>query len=209
MTHTLHREGSLEELSKDYVVIAMPAAGVNTEGSGQKLKRFLQIAKKYNPINTGDSKAGNQLSFGTIDKLSEAVFDAGICHAVFDNPTNLTHFLNEVKSENMGISITVSGLFDEIGKCCKEIGATPHTINMSVGIYGQVEKLPPDEIREVTTMCGHSMVTAKMVTDAVEKIRKGGDPVKLATKMAEPCICGVFNITRAARLLKRMADADL
>ena len=58
MSHTLHREGSKEGLARDFVVLAMPVQG-HTEGSGEKLRRFMDISRKYHPVNNGNSKAGN------------------------------------------------------------------------------------------------------------------------------------------------------
>lgn len=43
MTHTLHRRGSIEELQKDYVILAMAARGVNREGAAPALARALDI----------------------------------------------------------------------------------------------------------------------------------------------------------------------
>jgi hypothetical protein len=36
MTHSLHRAGSKEDLRKDFVIMSMPAKGINDVGSGKK-----------------------------------------------------------------------------------------------------------------------------------------------------------------------------
>lgn len=53
MTHTLHRRGSIDELQKDYVILAMAARGVNREGAAPALARALEIFASHNPVNTG------------------------------------------------------------------------------------------------------------------------------------------------------------
>ncbi len=59
MTNTLHRQGTVENLKNDYVIFAYTAKGVNREGSAPKLREFLRICLKYNPVNIGNSHQGN------------------------------------------------------------------------------------------------------------------------------------------------------
>lgn len=207
MTHTLHREGSLEELGQDFVVIGMPCKGVTTDGSGPKLKRFLELAQKYRPVNIGDSKTGNRYTLGGAANVVRAVKDGSVCHAVYDNPQAVISLLRDLQAEDTGMSFTVSGLLDAVDHCCREAGLKRHTVNMSLGVYGRTDKLPPAEVREISTMCGHGMVTAALILSLVEKIKQGVlTPEKAAEKLAEPCLCGIFNPRRAARLLRAMAE---
>lgn len=207
MTHTLHREGTIEDLKKDFVVIAMPAVGVTTEGSGAKLKRFLEIAEKYNLVNAGDSKRGNIVKLGGINNLINKVQDGGICHVVLNSPETLMAFLKNLKDEDLGLSITVSGLMDIVDKCCNRIGLHRNSVNMSLGIYGNTKKLVNDNIREVTTMCGHGMVTGDLVLNMVDKIKRGSlTPEKASENLASLCICGIYNTERSTDILKRMAS---
>jgi len=50
MTHTLHRLGNPANLADDYVVFAMSAKGINEKGSAIALRKFLEIASEYEPI---------------------------------------------------------------------------------------------------------------------------------------------------------------
>ena len=206
MSHTLHREVTRESLMRDFVVLAMPVQG-HTEGSGEKLKRFMDISQKYHPVNNGNSKAGNIYMDGGYERLREETKDAGICHAVLTSPEDLAGFLEELKEADMGISIVVSGLMDVVGECCHKAGLHPHTVNMSLGIYGKKEKLVPDDAREVTTMCGHGMVTGDLVMDMVQRIKKGRiTPEDASKELAALCVCGIYNTERSAELLRRMAE---
>lgn len=206
MSHTLHREGSVGSLSKDFVVLAMPVQG-HTEGSGVKLKRFLELSQKYNPVNNGNSKVGNNYMAGGYEKVYSETKDAGICHAVLTTPEDLVGFLIALKEEDLGLSIVVSGLMDVVGECCHKAELHPHTVNMSLGIYGKLEKLVPDAEREVTTMCGHGMVTGDLVMNMVKRIKAGRTtPEKASEELAALCVCGIYNTARSADLLRRMAE---
>ena len=60
MTNTLHRYGDAESQRDDYVVFAMPSRGLNDEGSVEKLKAFLRLALRHEPVNVGDARHGSQ-----------------------------------------------------------------------------------------------------------------------------------------------------
>ncbi len=55
MTHSLHRKGKIDDLKKDYVIIAMLAAGVNDKSvypdAKERHLRIGEIIKKNNPTN--------------------------------------------------------------------------------------------------------------------------------------------------------------
>src|SRR5438876_12221632 len=58
MTNTLHRYGSEGSFSDDFIVFAIPARGVNDTNAVEKQRRFLEIARKYKPVNMGDASHG-------------------------------------------------------------------------------------------------------------------------------------------------------
>ena len=94
----------------------------------------------------------------------------------------------------MGISVIVSGLMDEVGECCHKAGLTPHTVNLSLGIYGRLDKLPGEKPMEIMTMCGHGMITADLIWHMVNRIKKGlVTSEEAARQLGALCICGVFN----------------
>ena len=60
MTNSLHRYyGNEESFRDDYVIFAIPSKGINDEDSVPRLKEFLRICTKYNPVNLGN---GNRSS---------------------------------------------------------------------------------------------------------------------------------------------------
>lgn len=204
MSHTLHRRGTTENLAHDYVVLAMSAKGINEKGSAKKLQDFLRIALRYTPVNIGDMKTSNMYQLDP-KEIIQQVKDTSIVHAVFTDPNTVAEVLQELKEANWGMSVVLSGLFEPVRECCRRIGQkpAPHTIEYSLGVWGQTNKLPADPVMEISTMCGHGMVAFNLVLDAFEEVKSGRvSPEEAARRLAEPCVCGVFNPTRAAELLR-------
>jgi hypothetical protein len=73
---------------------------------------------------------------------------------------------------------------------------------LSLGVVGPQRRLPERDIVEVTTMCGHDMVTHCCVERAEKEILKGKKTAfEAAQNLARSCSCGVFNVQRASELL--------
>ena len=108
MTNTLHRQGTAEELKRDYVIFTTTARGINREGSAAKIHEFLRICKKYNPVNTGSSKKGNILQ-DAIDfpDLVAGLGDGATSAAVFTDPPS---FYEQVASVNGPMARRVADL---------------------------------------------------------------------------------------------------
>lgn len=207
MTHTLHRRGSATELSKDFVVLAMAARGINREGSAVKLAKILEIYSKHHPVIYGNV-AGNSIR-SSLSYMMENTHDNTVSHAVFRSEEDLVDVLEELKKADLGISIVVSGLFDHVGQCCKVAGLKPHTVNMSLGVFGKTELLPSENILQIETMCGHNMIGVPLIEDKIKKIRAGRlTPEEAAKEMARNCHCGIFNWERAARILNRIVEKE-
>ncbi|MDK2784616.1 MAG: hypothetical protein PWQ41_231 [Bacillota bacterium] len=206
MTHTLHRLGSWNDLAGDYVFLMMPSKGINVEGSGEKLRTFLKIALAHNPVSIGDARKGNAYYQGGIDNLLANVEDQAVVHAVFDNKETVVEMLKELVKADLGLSVVVSGITSEVHEACRAAGLERHTVEHSLGRWGRTDKLPPREILEITNMCGHSMVPAQLVYKMIEEIRAGRRTAQAAAEeLAKPCMCGIFNTKRAARLLAALA----
>jgi hypothetical protein len=206
MTHTLHRFGTAENLSEDYVVFAMSAKGINEKGSAPQMKRFLELAFSMNPINAGDMKTGNIFSH-TKEQLLAGVQDVSIVHAVFTSEEKVAEFLECIKAEDLGLSVVVSGLIDRVKEIGKASGIPhQHTVECSGGVWGRTDKLPSGDTMQVTTMCGHGMVAAQLVERRAKDINsKRMTPAEAAKDLAGLCVCGVFNPVRAEKLLLAIA----
>lgn len=207
MTHSLHRQGTSENLKSDYVVFAMSAKEHNDAGSASKMRQFMELARKYNPVNMGDMKTGNCFSVRP-DDLTASIQDTSIVHAVFCDPGTVADLLKELQEADLGVSIVVSGLLEPVREMCCGLGLhpAPHTVEHSLGVWGKTELLPSPSVLELSTMCGHGMVAFSLIEDAVADVRAGRTTVeKAARRLAEPCACGIFNPARAAQLIMEMA----
>ncbi len=204
MTHTNHRVG--EHLEEDYVVLIMPAKGYNVEGSGAKLRRYLEMALENGAIKIGDARLGNQYHQGSVEKVLENLQDQAVVQAVFKDKESLTKTLQAYKAADLGLSVVVSGLFNHVGECCQAAGLEPHTINQSMGRWGVTKRLPPTEILQLNTMCGHGMVALGLIQEVVEEVKSGKcTPEEGAERLFAPCMCGIYNPYRAALILKDLA----
>lgn len=205
MTHSLHRQGTLENLENDYVILAIASQTVNAKGKAAVFNDFYKIIRKYNPVLYGDIRTGNALSVGH-DAISEGFKDNSVVHGVFTDKETLTMVLKELYKADLGLSIVVSGIFDHVDNCCKNAGIQRHTVEHSLGFWGNTGKLPENEVLEVSTMCGHGMVAFNLIKHLVNEIKAGRKtPSAAAHELAVQCHCGIFNVARAVPLLEQMA----
>lgn len=210
MTNTLHRQGKTQSLKEDFVVFMTAAPGINREGSAPKLQEFMRICEKYHPINMGSVKQGNIHQNGVeieafINKLSEG---AG-CTAVFTDLDTVQKVIEALIRADLGISINISGLLDEVQQCCSKAGITRNSTEHSLGFWGARERLPEREILEINTLCGHGMISFNFIRKMIEYVKlRRLTPKKAARIMAKCCECGAFNPERAEKLLENIRKGE-
>ncbi len=203
MTHSLHRCGTEKSLEKDYVFLCTPAKGINNKGAKKKLLKILDIVMEVGPSNVGFYGHGSILSDISIYEVKKSFHDNSRVRCSFDDTEKIKEVLRRVKTENMGLSITVSGLIKNLKEISCELGFKPHTINISCGCYGKVNRLPSKEILELSTMCGHGMISYALVENIIERLKiEEIDFNEAIHKIGEPCLCGIFNPTRARDILQ-------
>ncbi|MFA5026655.1 MAG: hypothetical protein WC713_02180 [Candidatus Methylomirabilota bacterium] len=204
MTHTLHRRGDQESLSQDYIVFTMSAKNFNEEGSAERMTAFLKILLKHRPVNYGDMVTGN-CHVKSPEEILSNIQTTSIVHGVFTDEQDVVEILQELKAADLGISVVVTGVHPETEKHCERSGLAKHTVENSLGIFGQYRKLPADEILQLTTMCGHGMVPANLVERVLVQIKRGTKSLREgALELTRPCHCGIYNPVRAERLLARL-----
>lgn len=202
MTHTLHRVGNRESLQGDYVFLCMPSKDVNHVGSGPKLRRFLELCLKNNCVTLGDCRKGNEFHQLSRENMLDNVEDRAVVTATFKDKQAVIAMIEDLKKEDLGLSVVISGLVDEVGECCSKTGLKMHTVEHSMGRWGKTEKLPPQEILEIATMCGHSMISVNFINEMIDEVKKGKTtPEAAAQELFKPCMCGIFNTDRAAKLI--------
>jgi len=205
MTHTLHRTGDTDSLQTDFVLLVLPDKDFNAEGSSEKMKQFWDLFSRHQGgiVNYGNCSSGNSHRFSIAD-LKET--KNSILNVVFKDRGGLKACLQEIKDRDFGISIIISGLYEEVRKICDEIGLSPHTVGVSLGFHGKTEKLPDNRVLDITTMCGHHMVSHNLVRKMVKEINdKKRTCNEAATELSKQCVCGAFNPFRAEKILEKMA----
>jgi len=218
MTNTLHRFGDAESFTDDYIVFAIASRGKNDQGALEKLQRFLKMAIPYGPVNLGDARHGGSLrpcksmhptSHWNRDMKPdfEAVVN-GFDHittaaAVFDSRVAAEDFFKAVKEADMGLSVNISTSIDGAEQCCHVAGIPRHSVGYSLGFEGKTEKLPNSHVLLLSTMCGHGMVANSLAKKMIDWVKEGRrTPEQAATYMQRFCSCGVFNPSRAKRILE-------
>jgi len=197
--------GDTDSLCEDFVLLVLPARGINLEGSEEKMKQIWEVISHYEEglTNYGNLTDGNSHRTG-LETVKQV--NSRISHAVFKDRESLKACLKEIKEADFGISMVVSGIEEDVHKICGEIGLTPHTANYSLGFQGKTGKLPPPPVLEITTMCGHALVSNNLVDKMVEDIKYGERTAsEAAVQLSRQCECGIFSPHRAETLLNRLS----
>ena len=203
MTHSLHRIGS--DKKEEIVFILTPSKGINSEGAEEKIKRFLDIIVANGPVHYGDDRVGNKYTAG-YDEIVEKLEGITNIHTVFNNLENAQKALKEIVAADLGLSVVVSGLFESAKACCKAADIEYHSIEHSLGIWGDKARLPDGKKLEILTMCGHGLVSANLIQYMVDAVRENEKTAQeAAEEMAQLCLCGIFNTERAALIIGGLA----
>jgi hypothetical protein len=227
MTNTLHRysehyafepAADPAPVEDDYIVFAMASRDLNDDNLVEKYRAFLRLALKHEPVNIGDATKGGALRprqdmnptahWRRDQRPDPEQVIAGIeghttVAAVFDSYAAMTAFVEELKAADLGISINISAPMEEAERCCRETGISRHSVEYSLGFRGRVDKLPDATTLELSTMCGHGMLSADFARKMVDWVKENRrTPAEAARYMARFCTCGVFNVSRAERIIR-------
>ena len=204
MTHSLHRQGSVDSLKEDFVVLALGGSKSLAKKSKARLKsknpRIFELLRRIFHLfgiswlrkKTGIRKPEKKkIKWATSLNSREELYD----------------YLKTLKEADTGKSVVVSGLFDEINECCRRLDIIPHTVQFSLGYFGKTELLPRKEVMEITTMCGHHLISSRLVERLATEVRKDKTtPEEAVEILGKQCVCGIFNRSRAVKLLKEMGE---
>lgn len=206
MTHSLHREGTLDSLERDYVLFIYPARGFNYKGSEPKVRHLVELLYLTGPDNIIVTTLRRNLYSGVKpEEVLGSIRDGTRVYCVFNSREKIKEALIRIKEADEGISIVVSGIVDRVRELSDEIGLNPHMVNLSLGIHGNTDRLPPADIRQFTTMCGHGVVSPSLVRDVIRKLKRGKVSVwEGSLILAKPCACGIYNPHRSEELLNEM-----
>ena len=207
MTNTLHRQGSAEDLKGDYVIFTTIAKDLKP-GTAPKIHEFLKICNKYGPINVGSSKLGNVLQDDVeFNDLVTQLKDGSTSAAVFTDVDTLSKVIADLVEADLGISINVSGLLEGVQECCKKSGISRHSAEQSLGFWGANDRLPERDVLEINTLCGHGLVSFNFIHKMMDLVRmRKYTPKEAAKILGKCCECGVFNTSRAEKLLEKVLE---
>jgi hypothetical protein len=204
MTHTLHRKAEIPGEAEDFTILCMATQGFNDKGAGEKLKKIYQLVAATHPDNLADDNLGGRYTGHTDEEIMDHMGDKAYVGAAFSDRKRLALALTKIKEADLGMSVVVTGDYKTVFDVLRQIGLRPHTVNMSLGVFGNEACLPSKETLSVATMCGHGMVTRRRIEEASEKVRsKEVAFEKAARDLACTCTCGIFNPVLAARLLAK------
>jgi hypothetical protein len=215
MTHTLHRLGSINSLKNDYIVLIMKSNETKKKGPMRPrdaFRRVIAMSLFLSPhVRAKTQEALSRFHFVQrfLNRESSVLNSEGISGlTVIGNKDGVADFLKRLKDLDVGSSVVVSGLFSEVDDCLRTIGLCPHTVQYSLGIFGKAELLPSEQILEITTMCGHHLISPRLVEKLVQDVENQKiTPRKAARTMAKLCQCGAFNVPRATELVRHLAFA--
>lgn len=210
MTHSLHRRGCKESLKDDFVILITPSVGINHENSGPMLWKILDIITDVGPNNIGSYETGTIYTGVTIEQIKESMPETPRVRCCFDSKEKMFEVLKRIKELDAGLSVTISGINEDVLEMANKLDIKAHSINYSLGIFGRTELLPPEEVMEFITMCGHGMISKDLVIKTINDVRKGKKSLRDAAKIiAQPCVCGIFNVDRAEKLLSKYVSRQV
>jgi hypothetical protein len=201
MTNTLHRRGSVEDLQRDFVIFALvPSEYKKKPEVAEKMRRFREIVARHGPINQPKPNLG---AYKDINKVEPVPAEPG-ASATFDSFDKVKAVVADLVAADLGISVNISGPLASVQCACRAAGIERHSAEHSLGVVGNKDRLPTGDVLELTTLCGHGMVSHNVARRMIDLVKQGKlSSAKAAEYLARPCTCGVFNVTRAAQVIER------
>ncbi len=199
MTHSLHRCGKLQE--KDFVWLLYHVKGVNDQNFVERLRKAIGIVEEVGSVNWGDVKSGPIVSV-PLSEIKAKVTEKSRIRGAFTSREQVVKFLKKMKEADLGFCVIIAGLLDQVFSACGEAGVKPHTMNYSLGVFGNKKLLADEDTLAITTMCGHHMIPDGFVAETRQCVKEGKiSPEKASLEFAKLCPCGIFNQERARELL--------
>ena len=228
MTNTLHRfsehyavepRPDPRPVEDDFIVFAMATRGVNDDRVADKFRTFLELALRHHPVNLGDASKGglyradpalNPLAHWRRDdrpdpeRVLRELDGPSTIAAVFRRWEDMEAFVEDLVKADLGLSVNISAPMDAAARCCRAAGLPRHSVEYSLGFQGRLERLPDRAVLEISTMCGHGMISHAFARKMVDWVKEGRrTPAQAARYLARFCSCGVFNPHRAEARLER------
>ena len=231
MTHSNHRRGDRESLSKDYIVITRvdrtnQAQIRYKEGLKNRVKKFLEICANHKPIAIASKEDQgilvNRWMKGWIRDMDSGIHKCismneitedpnpnprAVTHVVYRDYNSVVNVIKELKEADLGLSVVVSGMFDKVFQICEETQTNPHTVNLSLETFGRTDLLPKEPILSLLTMCGHSLISRHLIENLIQKISEDVLSIEeAAVEMGKQCTCNIFNLESGIELIRKYIE---
>jgi hypothetical protein len=204
MTHTLNRIGLTEAGSGEEIVFLAMVQAKRKHEKAEEMKELASLVMKYKPDNFIGAPTG--FTPETIVKVAGRM---SVITAVFRDLETVAGLVQEIKNKKLGISVVLSGLFSDVNHVCRETGLKEHTHHISLGVFGRTEQLPDRDVLEITTQCGHALISPHYVRHLLKKVSRGRMTSREAARLLiKPCVCGIGNPERIERILDRTAAGE-
>ena len=142
MTHTLHRRAEVIIENEDFTILCMAAQGYNDKGAVKKLKEVYKLAASSKPDNLADDNLGGRFTGHTDEEILDHMGDKAYIGAAYTDRSRLRDVLAKFKTADLGMSVVVTGNYESVFQVLKDVGLKPHTVNMSLGFFGNKKKVP-------------------------------------------------------------------
>ena len=83
MSHTLHRIKTESGKTDDYVVLIMPARGINNQDCVNVYRKYMKLLYSFNPVNMGGLKIGTLVTNSFEELMENVSEDAPMLDAVY------------------------------------------------------------------------------------------------------------------------------
>jgi hypothetical protein len=111
--------------------------------------------------------------------------------------------MRDIIKADLGISINLRTSVEQAYECCRATGIRRHSLEYSLGFRDPHNHLPSRQVLELSTMCGHRMVSNNLATKMIAEMKEGQrTPDDAAAHLACFCPCEIYNPARAKRLLE-------
>ena len=235
MSHTSQRRGLDDSRpAQELIVLAMiPAQYRDMDGINGAMSELGLKMLQYDPDNwisrnfmelqiprlaplqkllrSSEDQRAEKISTSLMSMVSSM---SPVITAVYTGTRKVEQLIADIKGDWLArnrekgypISIILSGLTDDIHRCCQHTGLREHTYLNSLGFFGKVQDLPSEEELSLITMCGHGLIAVRRVRALVRSIRdKELTPEQAGEELARPCVCGIVNRKRATEIFSRLA----
>ena len=217
MTNSLHRYGDEESFRDDIIIFAIPSKGINDEDSVPRLKEFLKICIRHNPVNIGNGNRGSlapekdlgpkvhwkRKTIHDWDSVIEGVNKPGTVSAVFSAMEDAIACMTEIIAADFGLSVNISSSVENakiVAGCC---GTKRHSVEYTLGFNDPHDHLPDSGVLALSTMCGHGMVSFNLSKKMIDMVREGRRTAEeAANTLVRFCPCGIYNTERAVRIIE-------